>query len=66
MSRESIERLIDRWMNDMEFREQLRADPEGAVRATGEELSEDEWEALRKVDWTLSDDDLMAHASMGG
>lgn len=66
MSRESIERLIDRWMNDMDFRAELRRDPEAAVRASGEELSADEWEALRNVDWSLSDEELLARASMGG
>jgi hypothetical protein len=32
----------------------MRADPEGTVRRTGVELDEDEWQALRSMDWTAS------------
>jgi hypothetical protein len=63
MSREAVEVLIDRWMNEPEFRDEMRADPEGTVRRTGVELDEDEWQALRSMDWTASDEELQARVS---
>jgi hypothetical protein len=63
MSREAVESLIDRWINEPAFRQDLRTDPEGAVRRSGAELAEDEWAALHKVDWSLSDEELQARVS---
>lgn len=58
MSRASVEALIERWTQDLDFRAELRADPEGTVRRLGLPLSEEEWEALRTIDWSLSDQEL--------
>ena len=66
MSRESIETLLERWMEDPGFRAAVRTDPEGAIRATGLELTTDEWAAVRSLDWSLSDDELTVRASMQG
>lgn len=66
MSREAIEELIDRWMDDANFRASVRRDPEGVVRATGLELDVDEWAAIRKIDWSLSDEELSSRANRGG
>jgi len=66
MSRESIETLVERWMEDLTFRAKLRSDPEGTIRALGLELSDEEWAAVNKVDWSLSDEELTARASMSG
>jgi hypothetical protein len=66
MSRETIEQLIDRWMDDPAFRAAVREDPEGTVRSSGLELDEDEWAALRSVDWSLSDEELTVRASKTG
>lgn len=63
MSREVLEGLLDRWMDDAAFRAAVRQDPEAAVRATGVELDEDEWAAIRAVDWSLSDEELSSRAS---
>ena len=63
MSREAVKTLIDRWMNDPGFRQELRADPEGAVRRTGAELDAEEWAALRSIDWSTSDEELTARAN---
>lgn len=63
MSREAVESLIDRWINDPVFREELRKDPEGAIRSTGVELDEEEWAALRRIDWGLTDEDLRLQVS---
>jgi len=64
MSRQSIESLIERWMEDNSFRAAIRKDPESAIRGTGLELTPDEWSAVRNFDWTLSDEELSARANM--
>ena len=66
MSREAIERLIDRWMNEPAFRAELRADPVSAARRAGAVLTEEELTALRNVDWSLSDAELEARYSKSG
>lgn len=66
MSQQAVEQLIDRWITDAEFREALRADPEAAVKAAGVELTEEEWAALRAIDWAQSDDELYLHQAAGG
>ena len=60
MSREAIGKLVDRWINDPVFRQQMRADPEGTVKRSDAQLDADEWAALRNVDWQLSDEQLQA------
>jgi hypothetical protein len=65
MSREAIEELIDRWMDDPAFRAAVREDPEGTVQSTGLELTADEWAAIRSLDWTLSDEELSSRANKG-
>jgi len=66
MSRESIEALVERWMEDTSFRTAVRSDPEKAIKATGVDLSADEWAAVRNFDWNVSDEELTTRASMDG
>jgi hypothetical protein len=66
MSRDSIEELLDRWMDDTNFRAAVRSNPEAAVRATGIELNDEEWQAVRAVDWSLSDEELTTRANKSG
>lgn len=66
MSRQAVKQLIDRWINEPAFREELRADPEGTVRRSGLELVEDEWQALRQIDWPLPNEELQARANFEG
>ncbi len=63
MSREAVETLLDRWMNEPGFRTEMRRDPEGTVQRSGAELDGDEWAALRTVDWNLPDEELQTRAS---
>lgn len=63
MSRDTVGRLIDQWINDPEFRRQMRTDPVGTVQRSGANLEADEWEALRNVDWSLSDEQLRARVN---
>jgi len=66
MSREAIEEMVDRWMNDLEFRQAVQRDAEAAVRAAGFELDADEWSALKAIDWNMSDEELMTRSNMHG
>jgi len=63
MNRAAVEQLLDRWINDPAFRQELRADPEAAVRRTGTGLDDTEWAALRQVDWSLPDEELQSRVS---
>ena len=63
MSRDSVQTLMDRWINEPAFRAEMRHDPEATARSSGVELDEDEWAALRSVDWNLPDAELQARMS---
>ncbi len=63
MKYELMGKLIDRAMQDPAFREQLRKNPEGAVKQGGMQLSGEELAALRKIDWTVSDQELKSRIS---
>ena len=62
--RQLIEQLTDRFLNDPEFREQMRLDPEGAAeRFFGFKLTEEDRQALRSIDWSLPDEQLTERTS---
>lgn len=63
MSREAVETLMDKWTNEPAFRAEMRADPQAAVKKAGVALSDDEWAALRTIDWKLSDEQLRSRIS---
>jgi hypothetical protein len=58
MEKQSGQMLLDRWVEDESFRTKMRSDPIGAASSTGIELSDEDQEFLRSVDWTLSDEEL--------
>lgn len=66
MANSAVQALVDRWLNDQAFRSAMRANPEGAVRAAGIELDQDELAALRSVAWDATDAELQARLSKGG
>ena len=66
MSRAAVESLIDRWMNEPDFRAALRQDAEAAVRTSGVDLTSGEWDALRRIDWNLSDEELQTRVNAMG
>lgn len=49
MSRTSLEELLDRWMNDSDFRREFSADPEGAVHGVGAILTDEEFASLHAI-----------------
>jgi hypothetical protein len=63
MSRENVEQLLDRWINEPAFRDEIRADPEGAIERAGVTLDEEEQAALLNIDWSLPDEELAARVS---
>lgn len=65
MSYENIGRLVDRWVEDREFRKAVRLNMEMAVRNAGIPVAPEEWDVLKRVDWKLSDEELQARISKG-
>ena len=60
---ESMQQLADRFVNDTEFRERMRQDPEGAAESSGLPLDEEDKQALRSIDWSGSDEQLKERVS---
>ena len=63
MSNEAMQQLADRWMNDPQFREEMRRDPEGTARRSGVELNEENRQTLQSLDWSESDQELRPRVS---
>ncbi len=57
-NQEAMSQLADRFMNDEQFREQMRQDPEGAAERSGYHLDDEDKQALKSVDWSSSDEAL--------
>ena len=60
---ESMQQLADRFMNDEQFREEMRRDPEGAAEGSGLPLDDEDKQALRSIDWSGSDEALNQRVS---
>jgi len=60
---ESMQQLADRFVNDAEFRERMKQDPEGAAQSEGFQLDEEDRQALRSIDWSGSDEELKERVS---
>lgn len=60
MSYEQVGKLVDKWINDQEFRKQLKSNLQEAVKKSGVSLTQEEWTALKKIDWNKSDQDLQS------
>jgi hypothetical protein len=58
MHYQSLGKMIDRWIEDKEFRALMRKDPQAAAEQCGVTLTPDEIDSIRKIDWNLSDADL--------
>jgi hypothetical protein len=55
---ESMQQLAERFMNNSEFREEMRQDPEGAAERSGYQLDDEDKQALRSMDWSGTDEAL--------
>lgn len=65
MSYQNIGCLVDKWLNDTNFRNDIRKSPEEAVRKAGVQLSPEEWKAFKTVDWSKPDAELKSQISKG-
>ncbi len=52
-------------MNDADFREQMQQDPQGAAERSGYQLDDEDKQALRSMDWSVSDEQLKERVSKG-
>lgn len=55
---ESMQQIAERFMNNAEFREEMRRDPEGAAERSGYQLDDEDKQVLRSMDWSGSDEAL--------
>ena len=62
-NQEAMQQLTDRFTNDADFREQMKQDPEGAAERSGYALDEEDKQALKSVDWSGTDEQLMERVS---
>ena len=63
MSKESISAIMDRYVNDPQFQQDFRADPKATAAKHGYDLSEEELGAFESIDWSGSNEELMARVS---
>jgi hypothetical protein len=63
MSEESISAIMDRFVNDPQFQQEFRADPKATAARYDFDLSEQELEAFESMDWSGSNEELMARVS---
>ncbi len=62
-NQEAMQQLADKFMNDAEFREEMKQDPEGAAERSGYQLDDEDKQALKSVDWSGSDEELNERVS---
>ncbi len=60
---ESMQQLADRFMNDAQFREEMKQDPEGAAERSDLPLDDEDKQTLRSMDWSGSDEELKERVS---
>jgi len=60
---QSMQQLADKFMNDVNFRDEMRQDPEGAADRSGLPLDDEDKQALRSMDWSGSDEELSERVS---
>ena len=66
MNPTSMLELANRYLNDPQFKEQMRKDPEGTAQSTGLKLDDEDRESIRSWDMSSSgDEELKARISKG-
>lgn len=63
MSSDGMKKLMDRVTSDPSFKQQLRMDPDGTIRRGDFNLTEEEYTAVKGLDWGLPDDQLQVRLS---
>jgi len=62
-NQEAMQQLTDRFMQDADFREEMRNDPEGAADRAGYGLDGEDKQALKSMDWGGTDEELKERVS---
>jgi len=62
-NQEAMGQLTDKFMEDADFREEIRQDPEGAAERSGFALDDEDRQALKSIDWSTTDEDLQERVS---
>jgi hypothetical protein len=63
MQRNGVDQLVEKWLNEPGFKEKMKKDPEGTVKALGITLSTEEWATMRNVVMGTSNQPLKQRAS---
>jgi len=58
-----MQQLADKFLNDADFRERMKQDPEGAAERSGLALDDEDKQALKSIDWNSSDQELNERVS---
>ena len=61
-----MQEVMARFMNDPQFREEMRGDPVGVVERSGMRLSDEGRAMLLSIDWSLPDQELTQRVSKTG
>jgi len=59
MNPTSMLKLADRYLNDPQFKEQMRQDPEGTAQSTGLKLDDEDRKSIRSWDMSSSGDEQL-------
>jgi hypothetical protein len=59
MNPTSMLEIADRYLNDPQFKEQMRQDPEGTAESTGLKLDDEDRQSIRSWDMSSSGDEQL-------
>ena len=59
MNPSSVIELANRYLDDPQFREQMRQDPEGTAESTGLTLDEEDRQSIRNWEWGPSGEEAL-------
>ena len=59
MNPTSMLELANRYLDDPQFREQMRQDPEGTAQSTGLKFDDEDRQAIRDSDWGASGEEYL-------
>ena len=59
MNPTSMLKLADRYLNDPQFKEQMRQDPQGTAESTGLKLDDEDRQSIRSWDMSSSGDEQL-------
>ena len=65
MTRNGVDQLVQKYLNEPGFKDKMQRDPEGAVKNSGISLNAEEWATVRNIVMTTSDEALRQRANKG-